>query len=206
MFACGTGRFRSPQLLWCFCDASITYKYTWRSSVWQLRLVFTDQHVQLQFLPVCHAFWWLYFYLPNPLLPLLFIYWLTPAHLAGPAFWVRYPAPPFHPELLVSCYWVVLRARAYCSISQIRPGASWGRDHILLTGESLVPSPCSMTLLARMVSQPAVVYRLSVCISLRVEKLSMPVEIRLREWGQEAAYTYCLRVRTWIQYLLAACE
>ncbi|XP_053073156.1 claudin-10 isoform X5 [Acinonyx jubatus] len=56
-----------------------------------------------------------------------------------------------------------------------KPGASAGRDHILLILESLVPSACSMTFTARRLVSSVI--GLSVCISPGVGRLSVFVDI-----------------------------
>ena len=66
-------------------------------------------------------------------------------------------------------------ALTYWFLSQTRPGASAGRDHILLILESLVPSACSMTFTAR--RPVSSVIGLSVCISPGVGRLSVFVDV-----------------------------
>lgn len=94
-------------------------------------------------------------------------------------------------------------APAYWSIFQTRPGTSRSRDHILLTLEPLVASPCSVTFSARMVSQQC---GRTVSAALLEWRLSMLVEIWLRD-GEERQHAHTVSGWwPWIQDLPATWE
>ena len=148
------------------------------------RFVFTDQYRKPRFLPVCNASWWLSFYHHQPF-PSPFP---IPAHLCVSCRncilgEVPTSVLPLLLVLLFQSRWAV--ALACWSIFQTRPGVSWSEDHILLIWASLVTSPYSLMFTARMISkQWCIAVCLSVCISLRVERLSMLGEIWLKGWGK----------------------
>lgn len=97
-------------------------------------------------------------------------------HPAGLVFWVRCPPVCSASTTWCFCHNAAMQlALTYWFLSQTRPGASAGRDHILLILESLVPSACSMTFTAR--RPVSSVIGLSVCISPGVGRLSVFVDV-----------------------------